>query len=162
MSERQNSSDFCSGRRFLRAVRKNGGFTFTEMLLVLAVVMTVVAISIPAYKGYAEKQEERRFFETLLHDIYAIQSESYANASAGGINFRRNLNSYDIVHSFHGKVEIRPFPKSVKLSATSNLTSIYFASNGSISASGTIHFDTSTGWRSLIVHLGKGRVVLSE
>lgn len=162
MSERQNSHGFSTRCRFFRAVRKDGGFTLLEMLLVLAIVMTAVAISIPAYKAYTEKQEERRFFERLMHDIYAIQSESYANVSATGINFRGSLNSYDIVHSFHGKVEIRPFPKSVKLSASSNLTSIYFASNGSISASGTIHFDTSTGRRSLVVHLGKGRVVLSE
>lgn len=162
MSERQNSSDFCAGRRFLRAVRRNAGFTFMEMLLVLTVVMAVVAISIPAYKGYTERQEERRFFETLLHDIYAVQSESYANVSAGGIVFRGQLDSYDVVHNFYGQVEVREFPKSVSLAKTSNLTSIYFSKNGSILGSGTIHFDTSMGRRSLVVHLGKGRVVLSE
>ena len=132
------------------------------MLLVLAVLMTVVSIAIPTYRTFETKQEERRFFQLLVHDIYFAQSESYRLQSAVMVAFRESSQSYDVVLNIHEAPIKRKMPQSVKLKKTSNITEIYYSANGSILKSGTMRFETSTGERTLVVYLGKGRVILSE
>ncbi|TWT09138.1 competence protein ComG [Planomicrobium sp. CPCC 101079] len=133
-----------------------------EMLLVLAILMAVVAISVPAYWAYEERREEQRFFELLLHDIYFAQSESYRLERAAMVVFRESSHSYEIVTDILKPPTVRKLPESVQLKKTSNLTEIYYGANGSVTKSGTMRFDTSTGERALVVYLGKGRVVLFE
>lgn len=131
------------------------------MLLVLAVLMTVVGIAIPTYKTFEIEKEEQRFFELLLHDIYFAQSESYKTQSPVAIMFRENPQSYEIVRNIHDKISDREFPGTVSLNKTSNITEIVYWSNASVLASGTLKFRTSTGEKTIVVHLGKGRVVYS-
>nr|WP_255473423.1 competence type IV pilus minor pilin ComGD [Planomicrobium sp. CPCC 101110] len=138
------------------------GFTLIEMLLVLSVLMTVAAIAVPAYWTYEERREEERFFGLLLHDIYYAQSESYRLERATMVVFREGSHSYEVAADILLPPLVRKLPESVELKKTSNLNEIYFGANGSVSKSGTMRFETSTGERTLIVYLGKGRVVLSE
>lgn len=133
-----------------------------EMLLVLSVLMTVVAIAIPAYGNHEAKQEEQRFFGLLLHDIYFAQSESYRSDRAAMVVFRESSHSYEVVTDMLKPPIVRKLPASITLKKTSNLTEIYFGANGSVMKSGTMRFETSTGERTLVVYLGKGRVILSE
>lgn len=132
------------------------------MLLVLAVLMAVVGITLPAYQAFETAKEEQRFFDLLLHDIYYAQSECYSSPKTVGVMFRNNPLSYDVVINMYEKVATRKLPESVALKKTSNLNEIVFWSNCSIQTSGTLRFDTSTGERTVTVHLGKGRVVISE
>ncbi|WKA56378.1 competence type IV pilus minor pilin ComGD [Planococcus shixiaomingii] len=157
----------CGGnfnRRYC-VIEKTGvanGFTLIEMLLVLAVLMTVVSIAIPSYRVHEARQEEQRFFQLLLHDIYFAQSESYRLESSVMVAFRESSQSYEVVTSLLQQPSVRKLPKTVSLKKTSNLTEIYYGKNGTASKSGTLRFETSTGERTLTVYLGKGRVVLSE
>jgi len=132
------------------------------MLLVLAVLMAVVSIAVPSYRIYEARQEERQFFQLLLHDIYFAQSESYRLAGTVMVAFRESEHSYEVITNVHEKPVLRKLPKTVKLKKTSNLTKIDYGANGSVMKSGTMRFETSTGERVLTVYLGKGRVVLSE
>nr|WP_281258864.1 competence type IV pilus minor pilin ComGD [Planomicrobium soli] len=139
-----------------------GGFTLLEMLLVLAILMTVVAIAIPAYWKHEVRQEEQRFFRLLLHDIHYAQSESYRSQRAAMVVFRGTSQSYEVVTDIFQPAVTRKLPESVTIKRTSNLNEIYYGANGSVSRSGTLRFETSAGERVLVVYLGKGRVVLSE
>lgn len=132
------------------------------MLLVLVVLMAIVAISIPGYQTFSTKKEEQRFFELLQQDIYFAQSQSYSLGKTAKVVFREAKGTYEIFTDLQSVVLSRKLPESVTLKKTSNLNEIYFNSNGSVVQSGTFRFVTSTGEKTLVVHLGRGRVVFSE
>ncbi|TWT08187.1 competence protein ComG [Planococcus sp. CPCC 101016] len=133
-----------------------------EMLLVLLMLMTIVAISITGYQAFLVKKEEQRFFETLHQDIYFAQSQSLSLKKTAKLVFRDTKGAYEIFTDLQSVVLSRKLPKSVTLKNTSNLTEINFNSNGSVVQSGTLRFATSSGEKTLVVHLGGGRVVFSE
>jgi Tfp pilus assembly protein FimT len=162
LPEWRHSGNFNRRCRVIQKTILIKGFTFIEMLLVLAVLMTVVSIAIPTYRTFETRQEEQRFFQLLIHDIYFAQGESYRLQSAVMVAFRESSHSYDIVSNIHAPAVKRAMPQSVTLKKTSNIKEIYYRANGSILNSGTMRFETSTGERTLVVYLGKGRVILSE
>ncbi|ANU28351.1 competence protein ComG [Planococcus versutus] len=133
-----------------------------EMLLVLAVLMTVVLIVIPSYQNYTIRKEEKRFFELFQQDIYFAQSQTHATTQTAKVVFREKKESYEIFTDIQTIVLSRKIPKSIQLKKTSNLTEIYFNSNGTVVQSGTLRFATSSGEKAVTVHLGGGRVVFSE
>ncbi len=131
------------------------------MVLVLSLVMTVTAVAIPSYQAIAVKKEEARFFDGLMRDIYFAQSESYRTKTSVMVVFREQEGKYEVIQSFKAIVPARNLPSTVKLKANSTLKSVSFSANGSVTSAGTLLFSTSTGEKSLIVHLGKGRLVFS-
>ncbi len=131
------------------------------MLLVLSLVMTVAVLSIPSYQAIAAKKEETRFFDNLIRDVYYAQSESYRTKTSVMVVFREQEGKYEIIQSFKAILPARQLPPTLKLKSTSNLKSISFSANGSVTNAGTLLFSTSSGEKSLIVHLGKGRLVFS-
>ncbi|WP_280513366.1 competence type IV pilus minor pilin ComGD [Planococcus glaciei] len=146
----------------MKSVLKQGGFTLLEMLLVLAVLMTVVGIAIPSYRTFETEQQEDRFFDLLLRDIYYAQSETYRSKTSVMVVFRENDRTYEVIQNFRKLLPARKLPPSVSILKTSNIDGVYFTANGSVTSAGTMRFATSTGERSMVIHLGKGRVVFSE
>lgn len=132
------------------------------MLLVLMAVMVLASIAIPTYRTAAAEREEARFFEKLVHDIYYAQSETYRTQASAMVVFREAGNSYEVVQNFQALLPPQALPASVRLKKTSNINGVYFSANGSVTAAGTLRFETSSGEATVTVHLGKGRVVLSE
>lgn len=132
------------------------------MLLVLMAVMVLAGIGVPSYRTLAAEREEARFFEMLLHDIYFAQSETYRTQASAMVVFRESGGTYEVVQNFQALMPPRKLPETVRLKKTSNLNGVYFTANGSVTSAGTLRFETSRGEKVLVVHLGKGRVVLSE
>ncbi|WP_145990743.1 MULTISPECIES: type II secretion system protein [Planomicrobium] len=138
----------------------NKGFSLLEVVIVLALLMATIGIGLPAYNQIAVQKEEERFFQLLKNDIYFAQTEAYRSGLSVSVMFRE-VGRYDLVQNQFSPISSREFPDSVILQKTSNLSSIGYWSNGSVIASGTLRFLTSTGERTIVVHLGKGRVVFS-
>lgn len=132
------------------------------MLLVLVVLMAVVAITIPGYQALLIKKEEQHFFEIFQQDIYYAQSQSMFLEKTVKIAFRETKRSYEIYTDIHIQGQSRKLPESITLNKTSNLNEIKFNTNGSVVQSGTFRFATSSGEKTVVVHLGGGRVVFSE
>ncbi|MCP2034941.1 competence protein ComGD [Planomicrobium sp. HSC-17F08] len=133
-----------------------------EMLLVLAILMTMVGIAIPSYRTFETEQQEDRFFDLLLRDIYYAQSETYRSKTSVMVVFRQSDRTYEVIQNFRKLLPTRKLPPSVSILKTSNIDGVYFTANGSVTSAGTMWFSTSTGERSMVIHLGKGRVVFSE
>ncbi|KZE40125.1 hypothetical protein AV656_02290 [Bhargavaea cecembensis] len=136
------------------------GFTYTEMLLVLAVVMAVTGL------GYAvsasktlQNTEPIPFQEQLKLDIQAIQTHALANGEYTKIVF---LPDGTYVASGAGGAVLfrRRLPDGVSLAGFSTLKQVEFTSLGSARAFGTLHFHTPDGDTRVIVHIGKGRVTI--
>ncbi len=128
----------------------------------LTVLMAIVAISIPGFQSRMVQKEEQRFFEVLQQDVYFVQSQSYSAKRTAKIIFREPNRSYEIFTDLQAVAVSRKLPDTVTLKKKSNLNEIYFNPNGSVVQSGTFHFATNSGEKTVVVHLGKGRVVFSE
>ncbi|WP_162287811.1 GspH/FimT family protein [Indiicoccus explosivorum] len=141
--------------------RCNRGFTLLETLLVLTILMAV-SFGVPVYAGQAAKQEETRFFDLLIGDILSMQGESYRNGEWTELHFGTDGGSYTVSKNYSTVLVTRQMPATVRMDKTSYLKNIRFSPQGNVEAAGTIRFSSSGGVRVLTVHLGKGRVVLSE
>lgn len=118
----------------------------------------VVASAAPLEK----KREEDRFFALLEQDIHYAQSQSYSLSTSVILVFRDHKPGYEVMYGVTRAGYARPMPESITLNASSNLREVYFTPNGSIRQPGTMRFSTSSGERTVTVHLGKGRVVVSK
>ncbi|MFD1030713.1 GspH/FimT family pseudopilin [Metaplanococcus flavidus] len=133
-----------------------------KVVLVLAILMVGLSIGLPAYHQISVQQEEERFFQLLRNDIYHAQSEAYRLNTTVTLVFQSDLGFYNVTPSIKTSLAKRKIPLSVTLNRLSNLKEIAYWPTGSVVASGTLRFNTSSGEKRVIVHLGKGRVVFSE
>ena len=132
------------------------------MLLVLSVLGVFSTLALSHAAVQEEKREEQRFFALLEQDIHFAQSQSYVLASSVMLVFREGKNNYEVMYGLSYPGFSRTMPATVSLSKTSNIREVYFTPNGSIHQPGTLRFATSRGERTVTVHLGKGRVVVSQ
>lgn len=139
----------------------NKGFTLLEVVIVLALLMAGLVFALPAYNAITVEKEEKRFFELLRNDIYFAQSLAYGSKNTVSVFFRANPSRYEVGEGLINPLIYRQTPKTVAIK-NSNLGMISYGTSGSVLASGTIQFETSTGLKTIVVHLGKGRVVFSE
>lgn len=140
----------------------NKGFTLLEVLIVLALLMAGLGIGLPVYNSISAQKEEKHFFELLRSDIYFAQSLAYGSDHAISVFFRPEFGRYEVGESLFSPLLIRKIPETVTFKKSSNLKEISYGARGSVFASGTLRFDTSSGEKTIVVHLGKGRVVFSE
>lgn len=129
------------------------------MLSVVGVFSTL-ALSYAAVQE--QKREEQHFFELLEQDIHFAQSQSYLLGSSVMLVFREGKHNYEVMYGLSYPGFSRQMPATVRLSKTSNIREVYFTPNGSIRQPGTLRFVTSRGERTVTIHLGKGRVVVSQ
>lgn len=132
------------------------------MLLVLTIlgVFSTLALSHAALQE--EQRQEQQFFALLEQDIHFAQSQSYLLGSSVMLVFREGKNNYEVMYGLSHPGFSRTMPATVSLSKTSNIREVYFTPSGSIRQPGTLRFATSRGERTVTVHLGKGRVVVSQ
>ncbi|ANU21659.1 hypothetical protein BBI15_03325 [Planococcus plakortidis] len=133
-----------------------------EMLLVLMAVGISASLVVASAASLERKREEDRFFALLEQDIHYAQSQSYSLGTSVVVVFRVAKPGYEVVYGLTRPGYARAMPESIRLNASSNLREVYFMANGSIHQPGTMRFSTSSGERTVTVHLGKGRVVVSK
>lgn len=147
-------------RSVFQPLKLSGGFTFTELLLVLAVMMTVTGIGYTASASKAMQETEPiPFQEQLKLDIQAIQLHAVANREYTKIVFFTD-GSYVTSGAGAAVLFRRRLPDGVSLAEFSTLKQVEFTSLGSARSFGTLHFLTPDGDMRVIVHIGKGRVTI--
>ncbi|MDF2066344.1 MULTISPECIES: competence type IV pilus minor pilin ComGD [Bacillaceae] len=133
------------------------GFTFIEMLLVLAIVMVVSASIIFVTSSKFEKMEEKRFFKQFHLDVQSLQSTALAEGIYTHLNFFENGTKYKARHSNEIYMEYE-LPKGIRLSRNSYLKEIVFHPNGTVKEFGTLLFETDNGLKEVYVYIGKGKL----
>ncbi|MCM3088887.1 hypothetical protein [Bhargavaea ginsengi] len=146
----------------LRRHLDSKAFTFTEMLLVLAVVMAVTGVGYAVSASKAlQNQEPIPFEDQLKLDIQAIQMHAVANEEYTKIVFLADGN-YVASGTRSSILFRRQLPEGVSLSEFSTLKQVEFTGQGSARSFGTLNFRTPEGVKTLIIHIGKGRVTIGE
>ena len=65
----------------MKFMRKNGGFTLVELIVVIAILAILAGVAVPAYSGYIAKAEQAS----------ALQILSAVNTAAQGLAIGENL-----------------------------------------------------------------------
>jgi len=145
---------------------KESGFTFIEMILVLAVLSIMTAIILPIGDKWIQAESEDDALQAFMETVYNLQAYSMANYVATGLQFRDSGTEYitSYLLSGEGRVEIARcvLPKGMRLSATSQLKAIEFHGNGDILKSGTMAFVTSSGLIEIRFQFQRGRMIIYE
>ena len=83
----------------MKMMKKNGGFTLVELIVVIAILAILAGVAIPAYSGYIKKAKDA----SVITELDAIQTAAQAaNATAGEID-KITVSGTDA----SGKVEIK-------------------------------------------------------
>ena len=66
----------------MNILKKNGGFTLVELIVVIAILAILAGVAVPAYSGYIEKAKDA----AIITELDAIQTAAQAaNATKGAI-----------------------------------------------------------------------------
>jgi len=145
---------------------KESGFTFLEMILVLAVLSIITAIILPIGDKWIQAESEDDALQAFIATVYNLQAYSMATYVATGLQFKDSGTEYitSYLVDGEGKVEVarNVFPKGMRLAGTSQLKEIEFHGNGDILKSGTMAFLTSSGIIEIRFQFQRGRMIIYE
>ena len=125
--------------------KKDAGFTFLEIILVLSILSILTAIIIPIGNRWIRETSEEDAIKTLVTEIQSLQSYSLANGVYTKLDFRDLGRVY--VSSASGGIEFSRtrLPEGMRVPDSSNLKDIWFQPDGDILKLGTITILTSSG-----------------
>lgn len=139
---------------------KEGGFTFLELLLVLAILSILTAIIIPVGDSWMREQTEESAIQAFMASIQNLQAYSMANNAYTKLSFKNAGTMY--ITAVPGEFEFARtnFPVGMKL--VSSMDSVEFHGNGDIIKSGTLVLKTSSGFTEIRFQFQRGRMVVYE
>ena len=98
----------------MNIIKKNGGFTLVELIVVIAILAILAGIAVPAYSGYIEKAKDAAVIVEL--DAIATAAQA-ANAKVGAID--------SITVESNGSITIMDGSESVSTAAGSDFALFY-------------------------------------
>lgn len=141
--------------------RHETGFTFIEVLVVLAILSLFTLIGVRMSTAVLHQQYENHFFTTLTQDVRYIQNVAMANKTAT-VQIYFNPTSYRVFSSHERFISFtRPLPSGWRI-ATSTFSIVSFTSKGSLKYSGTIYIDTPHNQFNVVFPLGKGSYYVTK
>jgi competence protein ComGD len=141
---------------------KESGFTFLEMILVLAVLSIMTAIILPIGDRWIRTTAEEDALQMFIASVYDMQAHSMANSVRTKLNFKYSGTEYSTSEST-GKVIARNiFPQGMRFDSSSTLKEMEILANGNLVKFGTLTFSTSSGLIELRVQLQRGRMIIYE
>ncbi|MFJ7933739.1 prepilin-type N-terminal cleavage/methylation domain-containing protein [Sporosarcina sp. NPDC096371] len=143
-------------------VKKESGFTFLELLLVLSVVTVITAIILPVGDKWIRAASEEDGRQAFIASIQNLQAYSMANQVYTKMDFRDSGKVY--VSSVPGKFEFArtTFPEGMRLSDSSRMKVVEFHPNSNIVNSGTLTLESSSGLTEIRFQFQRGRMIIYE
>lgn len=140
------------------------GFTFIELVLVLAVVVILTAIIIPVGGKWVRETTEAEAIESIVAEVYSIQSYAMAHGVYTRLSFVTDGSRTLYIASVPGQMELsrKVLPEGMSISSSSNLKEIEFHANGDMIKFGTLIIVGKTGRTKITFQFQRGRMIISE
>jgi competence protein ComGD len=141
---------------------KESGFTFLELILVLAVLSILTAIILPIGDRWIRATTEDDALQLFIASVQDMQAYSMANSVITKLEFKHSGSEYT-TSELSGKVISRNvFPKGMHLTNSSTSSKVEFQANGDIIKTGTLAFRTSSGQIEIRIQFQRGRMTTHE
>ncbi|WP_167578579.1 competence type IV pilus minor pilin ComGD [Jeotgalibacillus proteolyticus] len=141
------------------------GFTLIELMVVLLMVSIILSISTAFVFRTYELEEEIRFKNQIVKDLYNAQLVAITGKEPVRLHFYpRSGNYYIFTGSGSGEKLLvkRDFPQTVEMLESSTLTSFWFLPSGSTNTFGVMRFKIKNASFAIHYYLGKGRFYVVE
>ncbi|WP_158232442.1 type II secretion system protein [Sporosarcina sp. P13] len=143
--------------------RKEHGFTFLELLLVLSIIVILTGVILPFSEKRLQKISEEdalKVFMTFVHEtqLYAITHNEpmLITFSGNGVFYRSAKEDKTVI--LEGQ-----FPTGMRRAESTKLKELYFMPNGNLSPTGTMTFVTQTiGNKKISFQFERGRMIINE
>ena len=140
--------------------RQNEGFTLIELMIVIAIVATLVALAVPAYKNYMIKTKVAECisgsapYKTSVSEFKQVTGNSRANMTEAGIFDNASVNAsrycsyymYNNVRAANGDFAVEVDMAAIDPALASSQIAIVMSPVEQ--ASGTINWYCTRGWGS--------------
>jgi competence protein ComGD len=138
------------------------GFTFIELILVLAVLSTITAIILPVGDKWIQSNRDEDALHSLVATIHSLQSYSLANEVLTQLTFRDSGTMYISSASGKGTLARDIFPPGMRVASSSPMKAVEFKTNGDIVNSGTLTIQSKSGITQIRFQFQRGRMIISE
>lgn len=138
------------------------GFTLIELMLVVIVLGTMIAMSVPTMKGFRQSYDLRSASENVAGQITLARQKAMATDSMQTIHFSLNYQSCD--YHIHNGTELAPkwnLPNGITFywgAGTEN--EFRMRSNGRCMDSGMVILEDPRGRRDTVSVLASGLILL--
>lgn len=137
------------------------GFTFVELLIVLAITLLVGSIVFSYGERGLKNKEIEHYFDQLINDSLYIQTYSVNKKVKTSIEFNVATHQYTAKNLMTNEVLFkRAMPISLKISNLSTVRKIAYNEKGNASYAGRIICEYINGEKEVFVYLGSGRVYI--
>ena len=86
----------------MNMMKKNGGFTLVELIVVIAILAILAGVAVPAYSGYMTKAKDA----AVLTELDAVKTAAFAAKATEGAVSKIQVNANDgSVDVFMGATE---------------------------------------------------------
>jgi competence protein ComGD len=143
---------------------QNHGFTLVEILLVLAIFITILLVSVPLNLNVKESVEINQFFSTLEEDVLYMQSLAITSGKKLYLYVYPYAKYYELRYAgLNDLFRRRYIPKHITIRGGSFKNPFFFNSLGTPSNPGTFYVDTTDNQTYRITFpFGRGRFYVTE
>jgi len=146
----------------VKAVR-NHGFTLIEMLLVLAAITVLMAVSLPFFDRAAEQKTEWYILTQLRDDLLYAQQYAMTHQTRVTVTFAENRPEYWIAEMQGGKTILkRSISGTWKFQLTTLTMPLIFLENGNVNKAGSLLLKGKNTTYKIVFLLGKGRFYVQK
>jgi competence protein ComGD len=143
--------------RLYKRPRANG-FTMIEMLIVLSIVMTIVALSYFQLRATYEEKVIQHFIEQLQTDIWLAQEYAISHSTIVELSFYDQDPYYDLRESGLRKLIVkRTVHPQIQIRPLTITNPIKFHANGNINRPGSMYVTYNNQTYKIVFQLGRGR-----
>jgi competence protein ComGD len=144
-------------------VKRDRGFTFTEMLLVLSAITVLMAVFLPSLSSLARKKTETYIITQLRNDLLYAQQYAMTHKTPVAVTFSESRPEYRMMEMKTRKtIFIRTLPNSWKFQLTTLTMPLLFLENGNVNKAGALLLKRKDRAYKIIFLLGKGRFYVQK
>ncbi len=143
------------------------GFSFTEIMIILAIVAIVLAIGVPYFIRHRANVNLRMTTDTFKGDLDLARSMAKSEGGEVTISFEppnSSSSSYSIINSQGRKTKVVTLKSGVTIDCSGRSGDLKFKENGSCTCSGSIVIKSSNTSKQYVITINSltGEVKVEE